>query len=56
MIINKIANIVNMTMLGFYSSGIKFYQVLIGLFIFNYLVYIITGFVRSMRLGRIDKR
>lgn len=56
MIINEIANIVNRTMLEFYSSGIKFYKVLIGLFIFNYLIYIITGFVRSMKLGRIDRK
>lgn len=54
MIINKIAAIVNETIINLYSSGIKFYQVLIGLFIFNCLIYIITGFVRSMKIGRID--
>ena len=42
MIINKIALIFNDFVINLYSSGIKFHEILIGLFVFNFLVYVIT--------------
>lgn len=52
MIINKMAEIVNNMMINLYNSGIHFYQILIGLFIFNFLVYIIRKMVKNMYVGR----
>ncbi|GEM_PF-6291653 len=42
MIINDLANIVNNFIVYLNECGIKFYQILIALFIFNFIVYVIT--------------
>lgn len=41
MIINKIALFINDSIINLYDKGIHFYQILIGLFIFNLIIYII---------------
>lgn len=41
MIINNIANLVKNMMIEIYSSGIHFYQVVIALFILNFIIYLI---------------
>lgn len=46
MIISELANIVNNFVINLYNNGIHFYQILIGLFIFNYLIYVIVNIVR----------
>lgn len=53
MIINKMAEIVNNFIVDLYSKNIHFYQIIIGLFIFNFLVYIIRNMVKNIRLGRL---
>lgn len=46
MIINNLASIINNFIILLYNSGIHFYQIILGLFIFNFLVYILTSFIR----------
>ena len=41
MIINEMALFVNNMIQNLYSKNIQFYQILIGLFIFNLIIYII---------------
>ena len=48
MIINDLALILKSFVENLYSNGIHFYQIILGLFIFNILVYILTGFIRSI--------
>lgn len=48
MIINNLAEIINNFVKSLYSSDIHFYQIIIGLFIFNILIYLLTSFVRSI--------
>lgn len=45
MIINNIANIIKNMMIELYSSGIHFYQVIIALFILNFIIYQIGNFL-----------
>lgn len=52
MIINKIAMIINNMIIKLYSMGISFYQVLLGLFIFNILVYIVIKIILEMKKVR----
>lgn len=46
MIINKIALLVNDFIIKLYSNDIKFYQIIIGMFIFNFLIYSICNLIR----------
>lgn len=39
MIINNIAKIYNESIINLYNNGISFYQVIVGLFIFNVIIY-----------------
>lgn len=48
MIINDLANIVNNIIINLYNSGIEFYQILLGLFIYNFIVYEIVYIVKKM--------
>ena len=48
MIINDLASIVNNLIINLYSNGIHFYQILLGLFIFNFLIYEIVYIVKKM--------
>lgn len=48
MIINNLAAIINNFITSLYNSGIHFYQIILGLFIFNFLLYILTSFIRSI--------
>ncbi len=50
MIINNIANMYNNLIINLYSMGIHFYQIIIGLFIFNFLIYEIRFIVRHISL------
>lgn len=45
MIINKIALLVNEMIKSLYSNGLHFYQIIIGMFIFNIIIYIICKFI-----------
>lgn len=45
MIINNIANIIKNMMIELYSSGIHFYQVIIALFILNFILYQVGNFL-----------
>lgn len=51
MIINKLALIVNDFVVSLYSSGIHFYQIILGLIIFNVIVYIICLIIKQMKRG-----
>lgn len=51
MIINKLALIVNDFVVGLYSSGIHFYQIILGLIVFNVLIYIICLMINQMKRG-----
>lgn len=46
MIINEIAHMYNNLLINLYSSGIHFYQIILGLFIFNFILYEIRFIVR----------
>lgn len=46
-IINKMALLVNDIVIYFNENNIGFYQILIGLFIFNFLVYVICYIIRK---------
>lgn len=46
MILNYLASIVNDVIINLYSKGINFCQILIGLFIFNFILYEIRYIVR----------
>lgn len=46
MIINEIAHIYNDFLIELYSNGIHFYQIIIGLIIFNFILYEIRFIVR----------
>lgn len=52
-IINDLANIYNMAYIRLLADEIEFHEILLGLFILNFLIYILCFFVRSMRYGRI---
>lgn len=53
MIINKMAEIVNNFIVDLYSRNIHFYQILIGLFIFNICIYIIRRICKNISIGRL---
>lgn len=48
MIINNLALIIKNFIETLYANNIHFYQIIIALFIFNLLVYYLTGFIRSI--------
>lgn len=52
MIINQIALFVNQMILNLYSKGIQFYKIIIGLFIFNVIIYIICKMIIEMKKVR----
>lgn len=45
MIINQVALLVNDTIRTLYLNGLHFYQIIIGMFIFNIIIYIICKFI-----------
>lgn len=45
MIINNIASLLNQMIIDLYSNGIYFYQVIIALFILNFILYQIGNFL-----------
>lgn len=47
MIINEIALIINNAIKTLYNNGVHFYQILIGQFIFNLIVYYICNFIKT---------
>lgn len=46
MIINKIALTINNFIINLYSNDIKFYQIIIGMFIFDFLIYSICNLIK----------
>ena len=46
MIINILASLINDFIENLYNSGIKFYIILIGLFIFNFIIFIICRIIK----------
>ena len=46
MIINELAQLANNLLINLFNAGIKFSDILLGLFIFNFVVYVITYMVR----------
>lgn len=46
MIINELAKLIKEFITRLYLNDIHFYQVLIGLFIFNFIVYIICKMIK----------
>ncbi len=49
MIINKIAYLVNNFIIILYSRGISFYEIIIGMFIFDFIIYIICKFLKKIK-------
>ena len=46
MIINELALLTNNLLTNLFNNDIKFSEILIGLFIFNFVVYVITYMVK----------
>jgi hypothetical protein len=46
MIINELALIANNFLINLFNAGIKFSDILVGLFIFNFVVYVITYMIK----------
>lgn len=51
MIINFLASLVNNFITQLYSMNIKYYQVMLGLLIFNFIVYIFYKIIMQMKRG-----
>lgn len=49
MIINEIALIINNMIISLYDKGIHFYQVIIGMFIFDLIIYYIVKMIQEAR-------
>lgn len=49
MIINQIASLINNVIINLYAKNIPFYVILIGLFIFNLIIYYITKLIIEAR-------
>ncbi len=46
MLINKLANLLNNFLVNLYLKDIKFYQIIIGLIIFNFIIYLICKMIK----------
>lgn len=51
MIINKLALIVNNFVVSLYANGIHFYQIILGLIVFDAIIYLICLMVKQMKRG-----
>lgn len=49
MIINKIAYLVNNFIIILYSRGISFYEIIIGMFIFDFIIYLICKLIKQSK-------
>lgn len=49
MIINNIALFINDFMINLYNDDIKFYQIIIGLFIINFAIYMVCNIVVQIK-------
>ncbi len=47
MIINQLANILNDFIINLYAQDIKFWQIIIGLIIFDFIIWIITNMIKE---------
>lgn len=47
MIINQLATLVNHFISDLYQSGIKFYQIILALIIFNFIIYEICKMIKQ---------
>ena len=54
MIINKIALIVNDMIIELYNNNIKFYQIIIGLIMFNFIIYMIYKLITIAKYTRMS--
>ena len=52
MIINELAQIINSIIIKLYSNNINFYEILIGLFIFNIIIYSICRLIKESKKAR----
>lgn len=52
MFINELALLVNKCVVSLYTSGIHFYQIIIGLIVINYLIYLICYMTYKMKYRR----
>jgi hypothetical protein len=49
MIINNLALLVNDMIINLYNNGIKFYQIMLGLLIFNFIVYLLCKIISEAK-------
>lgn len=49
MIINKIALVINDFINNLYNQGIEFYKIIIGMFIFDFIIYILCKFIHEAK-------
>jgi hypothetical protein len=49
MISNQIASLINNMIIILYSNGIHFYQIIIGLLVFNVIVYNLCNLIRESK-------
>lgn len=52
MIINKLAALVNEFINNLYVADIKFYQIIIGMFIFNFIIYSLINLIYKIKYMR----
>lgn len=52
MIINKLASLLNTFLVNLFEKNIHFYQILIGLFIFNFIIYSLCRLLKIMKNNR----
>ena len=52
MIINQIANLVNNFIINLYNINLHFYQILLGMFIFNVIIHYICKIIIEAKIGR----
>ncbi len=51
MIFHNIANVINNFIVGLYDKGFHFYQILIGMFVFDFIIYQICKMLKEMRVN-----
>ena len=54
MIINDIAMIINNMIIDLYNSGITFYQIILGLIIFNFIIFILFKLITIAKYTRMS--
>lgn len=52
MIVNNIALLINQMIINLYSNGIHFYQIILALFILNFIIFQIGNFLIQAKKAR----